>query len=311
MANLVYIISDSHDYSGYIPEDSGPSWSNLIGIPHSTLSNTIFDDKTTYLVDPLLSGDEASRLSQIIRNTSAVFVLRVIDPYGPPQDANPVRTLAFEFAQNNRICVLSPYRPAEISRYIYMALGSKRFHVSPYPYDTRKEVDVWLDGPRIHKIAITGADNKYLYPLRRFARYKRLTNLRWRAFTTDLKSMGYRVIGSPLQVAGSQYISYLARHSMMYLCPSRCGIELLKYRECAYAGCMPVGLAPDSLPKEAIDAFIPITPQCFSANLKLIASMNPSEVRERAQVYRNAMRSHRMPEDLLRKIDGWATSLHG
>ena len=309
MANLVYIISGSHNYNGYIPEDAGPSWSSLIGIPHGELSNTKFNDESIYIVDPLLSGEEVSILSQVIQNTSAIFALRVIDPGGPPRDTNAVRALAFEFAQNKRVAVISPYQPTEISQFIYMALGPKRFHVSPYPYDVTKEVDTQLDSLRANRLIITGANDKLVYPLRHFARHKRLTNLKWRAFTTDLRPMGYRVANSPLQVSGSRYINYLARHSMMFLCPSRSKVELLKYRECAYAGCMPVGLAPDALPGKAKSSFVTITPQCFSANFNLLTRMNVSEVREHAQDYRKAMRANRMPEDLLKKMVDWALRL--
>ena len=309
MTNLIYVTSASHNYNGYIPEDAGPIWSDLIGIPHSELSNTKFIDENIYIVDPLLSSKEVISLSQVIRNTSAIFALRVIDPYWPPYDTNAVRALAFEFAQNKRVGVISPYQPTEINQYIYMALGPKRYHISPYPYDIRKEIDFELDSPRMNKIAITGANEKNIYPLRFFARYKRLTNLRWRAFTTDLRPMGYRIMVNPRQISGSNYIDYLARHSMMFLCPSRSNVEFLKYRECAYAGCMPVGLAPNTLPSEAMNAFFTITPQCFSAKLALLARMDISEVRDRAQVYRKAMRAHRMPEDLLKKIVSWAVNL--
>ena len=66
---------------------------------------------------------------------------------------------------------------------------------------------------------------------------------------------------------GKDYIKHLSGFKYMLACPSKFGIELLKYSEMAYAGCIPVGQAPDSYPEHIKDLFLPLRPEHFKKDL--------------------------------------------
>ena len=254
--NLLYVISSDHDYSDYIPEDSGPAWSTLLNIQHSYFNLARFSEGNIYIIDPLLSGKEVEKLEAIAQNVNSIFIFRVVDPSGPPRDCNAVRQLAFKLSNLNRVGVLCTYHPTETNAFL-ASVFKNRFYVLPYAYDREKEVELSLNQSRRRKIVITGSDDKIIYPLRRFARHKRNTDLAWRLMTINLRSYGFRKACKGM-IYGREYIDFLSSHSMMFLCPSRSEVEFMKYRECAYAGCMPVGGTPESLPYEASAAIIPI-----------------------------------------------------
>ena len=81
--NLLYVISSDHDYSDYIPEDSGPAWSTLLNIQHSYFNLARFSEGNIYMIDPLLSGKEVEKLEAIAQNVNSIFIFRVVDPSGP------------------------------------------------------------------------------------------------------------------------------------------------------------------------------------------------------------------------------------
>lgn len=84
----------------------------------------------------------------------------------------------------------------------------------------------------------------------------------------------------------------------MFITPSRCDCEFLKYSECAAAGCLPVGKACSSLPEQAKENMVEIDSTSIGKSIKKIFSIPVDEVKEMAQNYRNIMIKERSKDIL-------------
>ena len=309
-SKLAYVVSAKFDYHSYICPDVGPAYASALGIQVLSFSGVSYGEDYIYIIDPQLSGAEVAALRSVIFNHDTRIVFRIIDPYWPPQDTNPLRSLAFEAASLRESCVLSAYQPSEIVDLLAKVYGPKRFHVSPYPYDVSKEIPFdWSHRKRM--IAITGNHNPSLYPVRALARRKRVTSPLWRAFTTNLSHPGYMNAFGGQALVGDRYIRYLSQHMMMYLCPSRARLEFLKYRECAYAGCCPVGQSPEGFPVSASDSILNVSLTAFKEQFRKIRHTTPEELLDRSTRYRLSLAQERSPSLIKDRLLKWVNSVYG
>ena len=86
----------------------------------------------------------------------------------------------------------------------------------------------------------------------------------------------------------------------MFLCPSRCNLEFMKYRECAYAGCVPVGKLPYPLTSQA-----PIVKWDTTKNIQLFIKAlfeSRNDILEISKKYREFFKKNRNPELLNRQL---------
>jgi hypothetical protein len=97
-------------------------------------------------------------------------------------------------------------------------------------------------------------------------------------------------------VVRAKFVDRAARHTHFFLDGSRYGVELMRYSECAYAGCAPLGEVPSSL-----EAFAPAEFLRSRGSVRDLwrAVLTPLEETARAaDAWRAAMRSARDPARL-------------
>lgn len=302
---IVYLVSGQFDYYAATNPDAGPQYAEDIGLRWEPFCGSLDGPDTVYIVDQRLTADELSTIKDIGDSDESIrLIFRLVDPYYSFSDDNGFITIAFSWAARERTAILSAYQDKELASYLLAAYGHNRFHVSPYPYAAIKEVHnkQWHD--RIKKVIISGSNAKGLYPLRTFARYKRNTSLRWRLMTVDQRHPGYMAAKS-LALTGDRYLEYLSGFKLMLICPGRSNLEFMKFRECAYAGCVPVGMPADGLPQDAADCIIPMNWERFPEKLARLRGYSDLELEEMAFRYRNAMRMHRNPSMMLCKLASW------
>ena len=309
LRSAAYLYSERFDYDRW-PVLHGPRYGEALGM--DSLPWRAADAQPSdhvLIVDQRLLPDDVAELEAFAcRYPEQRLVLRVVDPYWPPDDCNPLRDLAFRLVGRHATAVLLAYQPAEVTRLLQMAYGERRVFVSPYPYLAVREHG--LDRPRRRQVIISGNASPSIYPLRALARHKRRRSIAWRRFSEDLAHPGYwPARGSHKPLLGSSYLDHLAQFEAMFLCPSRAGLEFFKYGECAYAGCAPVGAAPQGLPAAAEACILPFDPADMAASIHRIVRTPRGEWRERAASYRQAMATARDPGLLRRNLDAWLQRL--
>lgn len=307
-----YLVSARFDYSQWLCADAGPQYAESLGLawePFDSQRLAASDPYTVWVLDPRLQADEVRRLEELAwRFPHLWLVPRVVDPCWPPEDQNALRNLAFRLARRPRTALLLAYQPAEVTVLLADAFGPNRWFVSPYPYVSARELA--LGGKRLHRVLISGSANPRMYPLRALARRKRITAPRWRLLSADLVHPGYGIQAGQQQACiGNRFVAHLARYRFMLLCPSRASAELLKYGECAYAGCAPVGAAACGLPSEAAACIIPFDAADTAGSIRRIAATSEQEAWERAFHFRRVMSEARAPHGLREGLFGWLAQM--
>jgi hypothetical protein len=172
----------------------------------------------------------------------------------------------------------------------------------PYPYERGREVDRDM-ADRRRRVFMSGANLTRLYPLRVSLRKRRKWNpiLWW--MVSDLKHPGYPERGKTLthDIVGDRYVNHASGFSHFFLCPTVYEVELSRYVECAYAGCVPIGQAPTSLHPSIDQYLVPSTGQ--ARELVRTLTKDGAELRERAAGYRSLMRTLRDPAKLASDLE--------
>lgn len=291
-----YILSDQLDYNLLICDDAGHCYANNMGWPVVKVSELNVTEKEIFAVDNRITADEAAKLEIIIRqNSDTTFLLKIVDPF-----MENVRHHYYEFLSRMSECantfLLSVYQPTELAD-ILKGQYKHRFIHLPYPYLKEREVE---RNSKLNRIVITGALNEQVYPYR-YSVWKKVTRSWLRPFFFSiLKHPGYAELSEKKQhahrVVGALFVEHLSLFKYMLLCPTRCKIELLKFYECAYAGCMPVGEPPLSYPAEIAGMFLPLRPAFFvSDTLNIIRNGYDAG---KVYTFRDFLRKTRSPECL-------------
>lgn len=309
MRSAAYLYSARFDYNRW-PVLHGPRYGEALGL--NVRPWCAFGAKASgevLIIDQRMLAEDVAELEAFAyRYPDQRLVLRVVDPYWPPDDCNPLRDLAFRLVGRPATAVLLAYQPVEVTRLLQMAYGARRVFVSPYPYLVARERG--LDQARRRQVIISGNAPPSIYPLRALARHKRKRSITWRRFSEDLAHPGYWPgRGSHKPLLGPAYLDHLAQFEAMFVCPSRAGLEFFKYGECAYAGCAPVGAAPQGLPPAAEACILPFDPADMTASINRIVHTPRGEWRERAAAYRQAMAVARDPGLLRSDLDAWLQNL--
>ena len=170
---------------------------------------------------------------------------------------------------------------------------------------------------RKKKIIFSGKVCQELYPLRS----ELLNNLKYNPFLWNkisvLNHPGYPDVGENLEhnFIGRKYLEYLSQFYFMFLEPSRCNLEFLKYTECAYAHCVPVGKIPNSFTQAMKKSFFELDFSHLYSSIKRLFLIPNSELFERSRDYYLAMEHERNPAILNTNLDSFlqekASSLTG
>lgn len=309
-----YLISSDLDYGQTISPAAGPTYAERMGWPVVEFDEAEYRSGEWTIVDNRLSERECEAMPGIVDgHGESLFVFKVIDPYYEWCRDHWYYRMLFEMARKPNVWFLSPYVPAEVVADLDRASGG-RLAVIPYPYPA--DVEQATSGEKRPKMLFSGGQHRAVYPFR--YQFDRLA--RWwppvGRHVDVLEHPGYPDIGQEQkhEKVGAKYVAYLAEYAFMFVSPSRCRLEFLKYGECAAAGCLPVGVLPNGLPTDAAEAFVELD---FSSVFQLERSVRralqvPSgEVASRAAAYRAAMQRERSASALNATLDAFLSSAIG
>ena len=167
---------------------------------------------------------------------------------------------------------------------------SSRILRAPFPYEPDREIRVPI-AERSRRVFLSGARHRRVYPLRE-GLYRRVAWNPWaRRLVDRLAHPGYPDTGRQARhdVVRERYVERAAASTHFFLDPSRYRVELMKYLECAYAGCVPIGDLPSTLEGIVESHFLSSLGRW--ADLRDAAQMPEEQIRSLASGYRAAMRA--------------------
>jgi hypothetical protein len=302
---IVYIVSSSLDYSKLICADAGPEYASNLGWKYDSV-----DHATSYLnngciiiIDTRLDEEEYNMFYKLIcENPDTEFIATVTDPYYEECIDKPLYKFLFKTTTCNNVRYLTQYQPTEIIKFLQDIKGDNSMFVLNYPYLKEKEVEQPFS-ERKNKIIFSGSISSSLYP-ERYQFWRSYTRSIWRLKIDTLKHPGYPGSGQHFahSLVKNNYVSHLSKYQFMYLGASRCNLEFMKYSECAYAGCIPVGYFPGTFNEKLKKYVIPIDNNNLSKSLIKLFSIPQKELVEIAAGYRKEFSMLRDPNLLNEKF---------
>lgn len=289
-----YLLSSLFPYKRLISPDAGPAIAQEYGWIISKLPDLHRTAFAAVVIDNRHHNREEldTLRSHILSNSSRPILLRVNDPYFF-HSADPWYQFCASLLDVEHVHFLTPYQPTGILSYWLSQSPAKRFIYAPFTYDTAQELPC-NHRQRIQRIAVSGNQRGDLYPLRFWIQRASKFRITRSLFRTErLNHPGYpEKTATAHQVVGSNFVQWLARHTAAFTDSSIYRIELLKYREIAYAGCVPVGDLPWSLfecPDSALMHY-----QSLADLLLYRKILKDVEVTQSAaMIYRSFLRQHR------------------
>jgi hypothetical protein len=289
---VCYLLSANFDYDRLIAGDAGPSFADDYGWRTRTLAGLHDMQCEIAIVDHRVCSEEISELRACIDRGSTIFVLRLVDPIWELARDHWWYRFVNEMLDHPRCHIMLNYQPAEITALFFARARRSQFVFAPFVYRRERERAIDHEN-RSRALLISGASNRAIYPLRsRIRRDARFWPL-LRVASRTLAHPGYADISGKErrhEIIGDAYIDRLAAFRFASVCSSRCRLELLKYREFAYAGVVPVGDMPATLLDCPADAWVPWR-RNFVALTEQIRTM--SDTAQRAQNFRCFMRARR------------------
>lgn len=300
----VFFVSRAFPWDRVIYPGSGPPFGEAYGWPVRRVDELDATPCDVAIVENRLDAADVAHLDRFLARPAdrrPPLLFKWSDPEMPRARDAGVRFLLGK-ADHPGVHYLSVYEPAGPLRDLAAGLRRSRVLRAPFPYDVRREVDVPLED-RARRLFLAGKHDARLYPARaRWVRRRRLDPLA-RLLVARLPHPGYPDLGRPARhdVLGPRFVPYAARHTHFFVDGSRHGVELMKYVECAYAGCVPLGDVPGSL-ASVVGADLVRSP---SGVLALLAALRrPLDgLRDVAARYRAALRAARDPARLDAALD--------
>lgn len=265
-----YIISDTYRYDLITPIAGKPFADSLL-LETIKLSE-VKDIDSVYILDTRLSNDEHGYITTLI-NLGFKIIYYVIDLHERELYTGIGPLILSQIHKPNVYC-FTCYDFKITSRVIATSFPDKIFHI-PLAYQKSKEVDLTEKyfGERINKLLLTGFISD-IYPHR-----LKLVNLmnEHPNYISRLRHPGYDNASKTDGLIGDAYIKALSSYRFMFNCGSKDYVELLKYNESAYAGCLSVGLLPTTYLNEGFDDLMyELDPFDYHFEHKIIKLMNVS-----------------------------------
>jgi len=295
MENINYILSSHFDYSKMICDDAGPGYALRMGWKAHRLSHIESRGPGPIVIDNRLTPNEFPIVRALVEAMSgSPIFLKIVDVRLDTIYQDYYR-FVLALIRHPNVFLVGPYEKIHFTALAEEIAGRPLYTTVPYAYATEREVPA--GGHRCARLFFSGALHPLIYPdrwrLHRRLQFIPLARLLFRR----LGHPGYADIGQRPRhsVVGNLYLQHAASCLAMWVDGGSDKVELLKFSECAYAGCAPVGVPASSLPPEASRCVLPLPHGFeFSALLKLLRS--PADLTTRAVAYRQAMRSARSQE---------------
>jgi hypothetical protein len=293
--NVAYLLSDIFPYSKLVCSDAGPSVALEYGWTSIYLRDFFSGVYDVIVVDNRHHQDhELSILASFIKQRPAsLILLRVNDPFIFHASDGWYR-FCVEMLDHPFVHLLGPYQPTGLVSYWLSMSRNTCFIYAPFTYDSHLEFPI-DHSQRESLIAVSGNQRRDLYPLRfQFQRSCKLPASKILLRLRRLNHPGYpEKIAVPRHlIIGTSYVKWLSQFVAAFVDSTIYRIELLKYREIAYAGCAPIGDLPWSLYDCNEASFINIKSIFDLLYVRPIIS-NPIRSQETAFAFRKFMRSCR------------------
>lgn len=304
---LRYVISEKFDYQRFVPEDSGKSYASLY--LWDTCSTTELDDihADVLVLDTHVQADELEIIGQLFATRPSTFIfVQAVDPHWYMRDS-AIFQFALKHAGRSNFGLLSVYSLGGWWANLIAQYSKLPVIHAPYLYQEANEVA--LDHTeRYKKILLTGNIGRPDYPLRAQADLNRRLNPFVGFAMRRLKHPGYFVAADGQHPVRSMFVETLAKYRYAFVCPSQYKLEFLKYREIAYAGCVPCGELPPTLWDCPDGALLPWRRNVFKTVQTVMAS---KESELMALRFRQFMRQARDPSRWRLKVQGQIERLLG
>lgn len=300
MIRITYLLSERFDYGTTIHADAGPGYAIRQKWTADQLSRlrevaaigpALIDNRIT---DPEMA--EVSRLIPMLDRYP--IYIKVVDPYWE-HIRQPYYQWLLGLTRFPNVCFVGPYHATGLTALLQNLSRPDAYLHVPYAYEIAKESPLGTAG-RTRFLAFAGAVHPDFYP-ERSAMLRAIRRHWWAARRINvLPHPGYPDIGQAARhaVTGEHFVGFLASHRFMYLEPSRDNLEFLKYTECAYAGCVPVGRAPATFPDELRELVLPLESRSLRQDLRRLGAMSPEACSNAARWYRDRLKQIRDPDRL-------------
>jgi hypothetical protein len=292
---ISYLLSSLFPYHKLICDDAGPAIATEYGWPCCTIDSDCALNSDVIVVDNRHHcSDELLKLSSFIdQSRNQLFLLRINDPFVFHR-LDPWYKFCSERASHKKIHFLTPYQPTGLLSHWLSITSGLQYVYAPFTYDISRELH-FPHTNRLKRIALSGNQRPDLYPLRyQLHLVSKFSVIRDYCRVSVLKHPGYpEKIQSPSHsIMHSSYLDWLSHFAIAFVDSTIYRIELLKYRELAYAGCAPLGDLPWALHDCPRSAFVEYKgPQDIFRLRPLLNDSSAAEVR--AQSYRRFMRHTR------------------
>jgi hypothetical protein len=297
-----------------ICRDAGPPYAKSLGLAWCGIESLRAHAGTeTVIIDSTLNDGEVGAVREFIERQQTKVLLKVVDPYwvrgNYGRHKSAYSALVETHCRLPNVALLSPYEPSEWLKMVVEKFNPKLL-VLPYPYVREAEQPLELEkfGERLDRAVLTGALSGRKYPRRAMIRRLRYVLPKYRRNFDLLEHPGYPIPGEARRhsLIFDDFVKFIAGYKYFFVDPSRANLEFLKYTECAYAGCVPVGAPAGSMS--------PAAGQLVMDTASFLKSMQePAESRnrghfEKAREYRAIMAETRKAEELRGRLETFVHS---
>jgi len=312
---LRFITGGSGTLASLICRDAGPAYARSLQLPCSGVEflREPAASREMLIIDNTLSDEEVGSVRQFIERQLTPVLLKTGDPYWVRGNYGKHKSAYSALFETHcclpNVAILSPYEPSE-----WLQMVMDKFHpkllVLPYPYLAEAELPLGLAafGVRQDRAILTGALSGRKYPRRAMVHRLRYL-LPWYRRNFDLLvHPGYPNLGQPRRhnLIFDDFVKFISGYKYFFVDPSRANLEFLKYSECAYAGCVPVGSPATSLPPAA-QRLILETPQ-FLKSMREPAASRDRRHFDSACEYRAIMSKARNSGDMRKRLEAFVHS---
>ncbi|SRR5579883_190493 len=300
---IVYFLSPTFDFTTVIYPGVGPRYAQSFGWPTAPIDALLRTPCDVAIIDNRLTAADRAHLDRELSASGRNFpvLFKLSDPQAPDYRDEGTRFI-FKQADMPGVHYVSIYDPEGPLRAFIASLRRSKVLRLPFPYDVTREVERGF-GERRRRVFLSGAQSRAYYPLRNALHRRRLFDPVLRLVVSELRHPGYADGGERLRhkLIFEAFVAHAAQFTHFFLCGSRYRVEFMKFVECAYAGCVPIGEPPKSLERAVGDCFIRYSGGTRDLLKALMAERR--EMEGRAAAYRAKLRSLRDPALLVAALE--------
>jgi hypothetical protein len=312
---LEFICGENATLANLISRDHGSAYARALLLPCSGVSSLRerASGREAVIIDDNLTEDEARLVQKFVERQESPVLLKVVDPYwvrgNHGRRKSTYSALIESHCRLPNVAILCPYEPSEWLKMVVEKFQPKVL-VLPYPYVAQAERPLDFEGfsARRDRAILTGALSARKYPRRAMVYRLRYLLPGYRRNFDLLPHPGYPNLGEPLRhnLIFDDFVKFISGYKYFFVDPSRADLEFLKYTECAYAGCVPVGQPAASLPAAARQLVMETSR--FLKSMKQPAAARDPVHFEAALAYRAIMSKSRKSEELRLRLETFVQS---